>query len=206
MLASPNNPTGDTLSEDFVSALLDASDALILIDQAYVEFADERFDMTKQLVEHKNLVLLRTFSKAYALAGIRLGYLLASEEVINELCKVRQPYSVDAFSVLAGSAVLSAPEEFRRQVAESKTERERVYRALRAFSSVEAYPSEANFILFACETAHELWERLYNERGILLRDFSAAPGLTGCLRVSIGTPDENDEFLAAFEDMVGVAS
>jgi histidinol-phosphate aminotransferase len=206
MLASPNNPTGDALDEGFILALLDASDAVVLIDQAYVEFADGRFDMTGHLAEHRNLVLLRTFSKACALAGIRLGYLLASDEIVNELCKVRQPYSVDAFSVLAGSAVLAAPDEFAEQVAESKAERGRVFTALTALPGVEAFPSEANFILFRCDDAHGIWQRLYDERGILLRDFSAAPGLTGCLRVSIGTPEENDEFLAAFTALIGETS
>lgn len=203
MLASPNNPTGDALSESFIVTLLNASDAVVLIDQAYVEFASERFDVTGLLAEHTNLVLLRTFSKAYALAGIRLGYLLAASEVVSELCKVRQPYSVDAFSALAGRAVLDAPAEFAAQMEESKRERERVFTELARLEGVEAYPSEANFILFRCAAAHEIWQRLYDEKGILLRDFSKARGLTGCLRVSIGTPEENDEFLAAFKELAG---
>jgi histidinol-phosphate aminotransferase len=203
MLASPNNPTGDVMSEEFIVALLNASDAVVLIDQAYVEFAAERYDVTGLLAEHRNLVLLRTFSKAYALAGIRLGYLLAAGEVVSELCKVRQPYSVDAFSALAGSAVLAAPDGFAKQVAESKRERERIFAALAALPGVEPYPSEANFILFRCPAAHTVWQRLYDEQGILLRDFSAAPGLTGCLRVSMGTPEENDGFLSAFTALIG---
>jgi histidinol-phosphate aminotransferase len=205
MLASPNNPTGDTLSEDFVLALLDASDAVVLIDQAYVEFADARFDMTRHLERHANLVLLRTFSKAWALAGVRLGYLLASEAVVGELCKVRQPYSVDAFSALAGRAALAASQEVAACVRESVAERGRVAAALAALPGATVFASEANFILFRIEGAHSIWQRLYDEDGILLRDFSAAPRLTDCLRVSIGTPRENDELIAALRRVTGLA-
>jgi histidinol-phosphate aminotransferase len=202
MLASPNNPTGEALSEDFVLALLDASDALVLIDQAYVEFADARFDMTRHLGQHDNLVLLRTFSKAWALAGVRLGYLLASEPVVNELCKVRQPYSVDSFSVLAGRAVLAAADEIAGHVAQTLAQRARLIGALGSLPGVTVFSSEANFILFRVAGAHDIWQRLYDEDGILLRDFSAAAGLTDCLRVSVGTPQENDEFLSAIKGLV----
>ncbi|MDR3037460.1 MAG: histidinol-phosphate transaminase [Coriobacteriales bacterium] len=205
MIASPNNPTGDALDEDFVLALLDASDTLVLIDQAYIEFADRRFDMTRHLADHKNLILLRTFSKAWALAGIRLGYLLGSPEVINELCKVRQPYSVDTFSVLAGRAVLAAAREIEARAQEAVAERQRVFAALHDLHDLMVFASWANFILFEVEGAHGIWQRLYDEQGILLRDFSAAPGLTNCLRVSIGTPAENDEFLAALRGLMDAA-
>jgi histidinol-phosphate aminotransferase len=197
MLASPNNPTGDALDSRFVLELLDATDALILIDHAYVEFADARFDLTQHLSEHANLVILRTFSKAYALAGIRLGYLLGSAQVINELCKVRQPYSVDAFSVLAGKAVLDAVDEVTERTAASIEERIRLKQALAQLPGVTVFASEANFILFRVAGAQRIWQRLYDEEGILLRDFSAAAHLTDCLRVSIGTPQQNSEFLAA---------
>ena len=203
MLTSPNNPTGDTLREDFVLDLLDASDALVLIDQAYVEFADSRYDMRSHLLEHKNLAILRTFSKAYALAGVRLGYLLASDEILSELCKVRQPYSVDAFSALAGQVVLTDPEQFHVRVKEIVKGRERVLQALREMPGLTVYPSEANFILIQVHDAHRIWQRLYDEKGILLRDFSSAPHLANCLRVSIGTPEENEEFLESLKEISG---
>lgn len=203
MLASPNNPTGDVLSEEFVLALLEASDALVLIDQAYREFADPQYDVRRHLEDHENLAILRTFSKAYALAGIRLGYLLASKTVVNELCKVRQPYSVDAFSALAGKAVLGDLDAFSRQIEESISERRRLALALREMSQVEVFASEANFILIRVAHAHQIWLRLYEDQSILLRDFSAAPFLTDCLRISVGTPEENDEFLAAFGRCLG---
>jgi histidinol-phosphate aminotransferase len=202
MLASPNNPTGDVLREDFVLALLDASDALILIDEAYIEYASGRLDMISHLKNHENLVLLRTFSKAWALAGIRLGYLLASPRVVSELCKVRQPYSVDAFSVLAGQAVLDCAGEIQARVAESVSQRACLATELGALPGVVPFVSHANFILFRVPDAHGVWERLYEGWGILLRDFSAARGLKDCLRVSVGTPRENEEFLDALRTLL----
>ena len=206
MLASPNNPSGDVLRKDFVVALLNASDALILIDQAYVEFADPQFDMRPYLAKHKNLAILRTFSKAFALAGIRLGYLLADDELVSELCKVRQPYSVDVFSALAGNTVLSHPEVFSGRIVESIDERKRITQELSGLPGVVVHASEANFILIQVEHANRIWQRLYDENGILLRDFSSAPYLTDCLRVSVGTPNENDEFLKSFTAILGEVS
>jgi histidinol-phosphate aminotransferase len=161
--------------------------------------------MTRHLKAHENLVLLRTFSKAWALAGIRLGYLLASCAVVDELCKVRQPYSVDAFSALAGRAVLDAATEIGDRVTASVAERARLATALEEMPGVEVFSSQANFILFRADGAHSIWRRLYDEDGILLRDFSAARGLTDCLRVSVGTPQENDEFLAALRRVTATA-
>ncbi len=202
MLTSPNNPTGDVLTKDFITSLLNASDSLVLIDQAYIDFSQPKYDATKLLEEHENLVILRTFSKAYALAGIRLGYLLASKQVIEEFCKVRQPYSVDIFSVLAAMAVLDEMAEIEKQVAESIDERERIIKVLDALDGVMVFESQANFILFKAKNAGLIWQRLYDEYGILLRDFSAAEHLVDCLRVSVGTPSENDEFLVALSTIL----
>jgi histidinol-phosphate aminotransferase len=147
-------------------------------------------------------VLLRTFSKAWALAGIRLGYLLASPRVVSELCKVRQPYSVDAFSALAGQAVLDCAGEIRARVAESVSQRACLATELSTLPGVVPFVSQANFILFRVPDAHGVWERLYEDWGILLRDFSTARGLEDCLRVSVGTPQENEEFLNAMRTLL----
>ena len=102
IVTSPNNPTGKMANELFLRKLLEATDALVMVDEAYFEFS--RFSMRPYLESHKNLVILRTFSKAFSLAGVRLGYILANQEVINEFIKVRQPYSVDAISQAIGKA------------------------------------------------------------------------------------------------------
>ena len=197
MLASPNNPTGEALSPGFVTALLNASDALVLIDQAYLEFADPSYDLCGQLAAHANLAILRTFSKAYALAGLRLGYLMASEPVIGALCKLRQPYSVNSFSALAGELVLDAAAEIAADVANAVAERGRLAVGLAALPGVTVLASDANFILFRLAQAQAVWQRLYDEWGILLRDFSTAPYLAGCLRASVGTAEENQQLLRA---------
>ena len=202
MLASPNNPTGDALGEGFVSALLEASDAVILIDQAYVEFADASFDMKHLIGTYKNLAILRTFSKAYALAGVRLGYLLADEELIAELCKVRQPYSVNSFSAYAGLVAVKNRGSFVPQITETVNERRRMIKALREIPGISVFESEANFVLIRVANAMRIWQELYDGKGILLRDFSTSAGLAGCLRISIGKPEENDELLESLRNIV----
>lgn len=226
VLTSPNNPTGNATPLDFTERLLDASDALVLVDEAYQEFGGAT--AVPLIGQHKNLVVLRTFSKAYSAAGLRLGYVLAQPDVIRELIKVRQPYSVDAFSQLVGRAILAHRPLFDQRVRTIVSERDRVYGALRQIEGVTPYPSDANFLLAqltatsaspeeapvrstvavggeassgsaalddaAAAKAASVWQALYDQ-GVLVRDFSHAPGLTGCLRVSIGTARENDRFL-----------
>jgi histidinol-phosphate aminotransferase len=202
ILTSPNNPTGDCLDAEFVEQLLNASDALVLIDHAYIEFSDPSFNVQYLLGQHKNLAVLRTFSKAYALAGMRIGYLLAAPEVIRQLLKVRQPYSVDAVSALAAMAVLDAQEQVDRGIAQIVAQRRRLEEALTALPQLLLVPSQANYLLFRLPYAHEVWQRLYDEYSILLRDLSRAPGLTDCLRVSVGTAQENSQFIAALQTIL----
>ncbi|MDR3053331.1 MAG: histidinol-phosphate transaminase [Coriobacteriales bacterium] len=203
MLASPNNPTGECARLAFLLELLEASDALVLVDHAYIEFADPAFDLTRFLADHRNLAILRTFSKAYALAGVRLGYLLADPVVIRELLKVRQPYSVDVLSALAGSTVLAARERMQQGIDAIVAERERTRKRLRQMAGVTVFASDANFLLLRVADAHTVWEQLYERYGILVRDFSRTPGLADCLRVSIGSPQEMDEFLDALQALRG---
>jgi histidinol-phosphate aminotransferase len=198
ILASPNNPTGECVELGFVEQLLQATAAIVLVDQAYVEFADERFDASPLLARYPNLAILRTFSKAYALAGMRIGYLLAAPEVITELKKVRQPYSVNSFSARAAELALAAERYYQQQKSAIIVQRERLQAAFAA-RGIAAAPSEANFILIHRARAHELWLRLYDKHGILLRDLSDSPGLADCLRVTVGTSEENDELLAALD-------
>jgi histidinol-phosphate aminotransferase len=201
MLTSPNNPTGDCLEPVFIERLLDASDALVIIDHAYIEFAAPRFNVTRLLDTHTNLAILRTFSKAYALAGMRIGYMLASQEVTRELLKVRQPYSVDALAVCAALAALEQQELVDAQVASIVEQRDELFYALQRLG-LPVVPSEANYLLFRVPGAHEVWQLLHEKYGILVRDLSRAPGLADCLRVTIGTAVENNEFLQALSSVI----
>ena len=199
IVTSPNNPTGDLADERFILRLLDATDALVMVDEAYFEFS--RTTMRPYLAMHKNLLILRTFSKAFSLAGVRMGYILGNAEVIREFLKVRQPYSVDAVSQAIAREVFSERQKFEHGIMAIISERDRLLEELGKAPGVTVYPSDSNYILFKLEGADKVWEALY-ARGILVRDFSHAPMLENCLRVSVGTEEENDEFLAALREIV----
>ena len=195
IVTSPNNPSGNLVDITFVERMLQASDALVMIDEAYFEFS--RQTVRPLLGRYENLIILRTFSKAFSLAGVRMGYLLGSESVLREFKKVRQPYSVDAVSQAIARVVYANRAEFEKGIQLIIDERARLLDALGAMRGVEAYPSEANYILFRLDDsvdAGQVWQRLL-DAGVLVRDFSRSAGLENCLRVSVGSPDENTRFL-----------
>lgn len=199
IVTSPNNPTGELASEEFLRRLLDATDALVMVDEAYFEFS--RTTMRPYLDQHKNLVILRTFSKAFSLAGVRMGYLLGNADVINELIKVRQPYSVDALSQAVARVVFANRAKFEPGIKAIIAERARLLAGLRELPGITAYPSDSNYVLFRVPNAGEVWQRLL-DRGILIRDFSRAPRLENCLRATVGTAEQNDALLVALGDIV----
>ena len=179
--------------------MLDASDALVMVDEAYFEFS--RQTMRPYLAQHRNLVILRTFSKAFSLAGVRMGYLLGDAEVVREFAKVRQPYSVDAVSQAVARVVYANRAKFEPGIRDIIAERARVIDGLKRIPGAKPFPSDANYVLFRIENAGQVWRMLY-DRGVLVRDFSRAPRLEDCLRVSIGSREENDAFLHALRDAV----
>ena len=199
IITSPNNPTGELVRTQFIEELLNSTDALVMVDEAYFEFA--RVTVLPLLEKHENLVILRTFSKAYSLAGVRLGYLLANPAVIREYIKVRQPYSVDAVSQAIGCAVYRNRDLFVPGIDQIIAERGKLIDRLRALPGVEAFDSDSNYVLVRLPQADEAWQQLYDQ-GILVRDFSRAPRLENCLRFSIGLPEENQALVAALEDIL----
>jgi len=192
-VVSPNNPTGAPVDLDVVRALHDAGHALVVVDEAYVEFGAP--SALALLAELPRLVVTRTFSKAWRMAGVRLGYLYGPAWVVDDLRKVRLPYHLDALTMEAGLVAIERADEVTAHVAEVAQERERLRAGLAALPGVEVFASAANFLLFRTAVA-DLFERLL-ARGVLVRDFSSAPRLAGCLRVTVGTPEEDDTFLAA---------
>jgi histidinol-phosphate aminotransferase len=189
LLASPNNPTGEALSPREVSGLLDRLEGPLLLDNAYGEFC--RHDYRPLLASHSHLLLFRTFSKAWSLAGLRLVYLLADPGLVRELIKVKLPYNLGHAGAIAGQLVLGeARAAARRRVAAILGRRDGWARMLTQ-AGLEVFPSEANFLLVRCPSAQEA-KRVKQglaRRGILVRDVgagSSAGGLAGCLRVSIG--------------------
>lgn len=194
-LCSPNNPTGTVESPEAVEALLDATDGLVVIDEAYGEFAD--WSAIDLVADDRALVVVRTYSKVWSMAALRLGFCVAPPSMIAELEKVVLPYHLAVPTQLAGVLALQYGAEMDARVAALVAERDRLVQELDAVEPVTVYPSGANFVLLRVRgDGHAVWEGLV-ERGVLVRDFSHWPRLDGCLRVTVGTPDENDAFIAA---------
>lgn len=200
MLSHPNNPTGTLTSETLLIDILDATDALVLVDEAYFEFS--RHTMRPHMERRPNLVILRTFSKAFSLAGLRVGYLLGHEEVVRELTKVRQPYSVDSFAQWVAATVFRERVVFQQAIRDIMRGRDALMHGLSAIEGITVFPSEANFVLFRVEHAASLWRDLLHSHSVLIRDFSRVPGLEDCLRVTVGTDEENARFLNAVEGVM----
>jgi histidinol-phosphate aminotransferase len=198
VIANPNNPTGGLTDESFLIDLLHSTDALVMVDEAYFEFS--RHTMRPHMTRCENLILLRTFSKAFSLAGLRVGYMLGHADVVTEFMKVRQPYSVDSFSQWVAANVYRERMVFEQQIRDIIRGRDQVIHGLSMMEQVTVFPSEANFVLFRVEQAGGLWRDLLHNHSVLVRDFSRAPGLEDCLRVTVGTDEENRRFLAAVED------
>jgi histidinol-phosphate aminotransferase len=194
-LCSPNNPTGGVETAESVSAALERVPGLVAVDEAYGQFAP--WSSLELHASEPRLVVLRTFSKTWAMAGLRLGYLIADASVVASLSNVALPYHLDAFKQAAGLLALGFSDEMRARVEATVSERGRVAAAL-AELPVELWPSDANFILLRVRSgdAPGVWQELL-AHSVLVRDVSGFPGLEGCLRVTIGTPSENDRFLAA---------
>jgi histidinol-phosphate aminotransferase len=185
LLASPNNPTGEALAPAELSALAGALEAPLLLDAAYAEFC--RHEYRPLLDRHPNVLMFRTFSKAWALGGLRVGYLLGHPELVAELLKVKLPYNVGHAAAVAALATLEAERAKRRRVAALRARRAD-WTALLAGFGLEVFPSEANFVLIRLPGAAEA-RRLHSgllERGVLVRDVGGGPGLEGCLRVTVG--------------------
>ena len=167
----------------------------MVLDEAYKEFSETSFEPTVR--GESNLAFVRTFSKVWSLAGIRLGYLLAPEWCVNMVKTVSLPYHLDSVKQRVGILALKHEKAMKRMVDVAKEERKKVFDALISLP-IKVWPSEANFLLFKPESidAYKLWQELIEE-GILIRDCSSWEGLEGCLRVTIGSENENDIFLDA---------
>ena len=196
IVCSPNNPTGTSLSPADVERLCGDGDGLVVIDEAYHEFAGA--SVVPLLARHPNLVVLRTFSKAMGMAGLRVGYLLASPELVREVNKARLPYNVNFFSQLAALAALEEKHALAQNVRRLVEGRERLLSRLADVPGVRAHASDANFFLLELLQADP--KAVFDgmaQRGVLVRDVTSYPLLSRCLRVSIGSEPENDAFLHA---------
>src|SRR5712692_1907442 len=197
VVCTPNNPTGNLLERDALIAVLKNAKGLVLVDEAYHKFSGQTaFPL---LSDYRNLIVLRTFSKAMAMAGLRFGYMMAHPEIAREVNKSKLPYNVNIFTLAAAEIVIERRSVLNRGIANLIQERDRVFAELQKRPTVRAFPSKANFILIkTAKPARDLFDALYKQ-GVLVRDVSSYPLLERCLRVSIGTPEENNRFLEALD-------
>ncbi len=199
-ICSPNNPTGNTQKAETIERMLKASNCPVIVDEAYGEFLDGT--SVGMLSEFENLILVRTFSKAYQLAALRVGYMLASKEIVDMVDRIRLPYNLNGFSQMAAIIVLKNRKELEGQLVSIRRERAHLLEGLNRIEGVEAFPSDANFILFRTQKDAPLVYDALLDKGVLIRDFSSKRGLENCLRVTVGTAEENNIFLARLKEVL----
>ena len=201
VVTSPNNPTGDLAPLDRIRELCECCPGVVMVDEAYGEFASPDSSAIPLLERYPRLMVLKTLSKAFGLAGVRLGYVAASPEIIDVFAAVRQPYSVNSFSQAAAQVALSHKGELLKTVASICQERASLAQQLRALGC-EVWDSEANFLMVRLRHAHQIRQALIDRYSILVRDFSHSPGLRDCLRITVGTPEENRSVIKAFRELL----
>ncbi|MFA5884009.1 MAG: histidinol-phosphate transaminase [Acidimicrobiia bacterium] len=205
-VCSPNNPTGTVEAratlEAILAAVIDHGPGLLVVDEAYGEFADH--SALDLVADDLPVVVSRTYSKVWSLAALRLGFCIAPPAVVAELDKVVLPYHLSAATQTAGVAALAFRDEMDARVHTLVAERHRLVEALRRLPGLTVFPSGANFVLVRpAGDGHALWQRLV-DHGVLVRDFSRWPRLDDCLRITVGTPEENDRCVAALRETLEI--
>ncbi|WP_455196883.1 histidinol-phosphate transaminase [Kaarinaea lacus] len=200
-LAYPNNPTGNLFDKDAIAAILKASPGLVVVDEAYFPFAGST--LMDWLHQYPNLLVMRTVSKM-GLAGLRLGYLVGSELWLQHIDKMRLPYNINVLTQESAQFALENIAVFDAQTRQICEDRETLFQQLRALDNLEVFPSQANFILFRVPglVSQDIFEQL-KQRGVLIKNLGNQPGLLkDCLRVTVGTQQENAQFLQALRDII----
>ncbi|BEU88170.1 histidinol-phosphate transaminase [Selenomonas sp. TAMA-11512] len=194
VICNPNNPTGNVLTLDEVEEIAANIACAFLLDEAYMEFYGESATKTL-LAKYPNMMVARTFSKAYGLAGVRVGYMLAAADIIRMLEKAYMPYYMNVLSLVTADTVFQMRYEYQPRIDMTIAERKRMQEALSEIKAIRVYPSAANFILIEYDKAKELQEEM-EAAGIGVRCFASSPRLKNCLRISMGTREENDAWYA----------
>jgi len=191
-LCSPNNPTGNSFPREQLRRIIERFLGMVVLDEAYIDFASEP-SLLSELEKYPNLIILQTLSKAWGMAGLRLGLAFASPRVVDLFSQVKYPYNINGVAQKWALSQLEQPIE--GQIRELKAQRELIIKELRRADSVrEVFPSEANFVLVRVDEPQKIYQTLI-QAGIIVRDRSQAPGCNGCLRITIGTPAENERLL-----------
>jgi len=196
ILCNPNNPTGGVIPAADLRRILQEVACPVLVDEAYHEYCGET--CLSWLAEYPNLMLARTFSKAYGLASARIGYLLASPEISQSIGKLMLPYHINSYSLAAAEVCFSMREILMQEVRRTMQRRDRLFRQLKKFDFVQVFPSATNFLLIKVAKP-EVLDKIFIRAGIGIRNFSQAPGLEGCLRITVGTAHESQSILACVQ-------
>jgi histidinol-phosphate aminotransferase len=193
-ICSPNNPTGNSINREDVETLLANFNGIVVVDEAYINYSRQK-SFIQELTEYGNLVVLQTLSKAWGLAGLRIGMAFASEEIIEVFNRVKPPYNINEASQQLALQALDNIDQVNRWIKETLLERDKLVLGLKNFSFViDIYPSDANFILVKTASPKAIYQFLV-EKGIIVRDRSKVELCEGCLRITVGTPAENEQLL-----------
>ena len=200
-LCSPNNPTGNQFDKSQVLDILNSlENSLVIIDEAYVEFA--KYSLTKYVQEYSNLVILRTFSKAMGLAGARIGYMIANEELADLFKnKIQLPYAVNSISIAIAISVLANPKKMEKSISLIKDERERLYRNLSKIKKIKVYKSDANFLFIKCNEKYKGILEALEDSKIIVKALGNIRNYGNCIRLTIGTKRMNDKMLSVFNNI-----
>jgi len=198
-ICSPNNPTGNSINRDDIQTLLANFSGIVVVDEAYINFSRQK-SFIQELTEYANLVVMQTLSKAWGLAGLRVGMAFASEEIIEVMNKVKPPYNVNESSQQLALAALANVSQVNEWIKETLTQRDRLVLQLKDLEFVlDIYPSDANFILVKTTDANGIYDYLVKQ-GIIVRNRSKVELCEGCLRITVGTPDENTVLLDTLQN------
>ncbi len=198
-LTNPNNPTGNIIAREEIIKILESSKGIVVVDEAYYEFYGE--SVIDLIDKYKNLIVLRTLSKAYGLAGARVGYGLASKKFMDILYKVKPPYNVASLSQMSAKICLENKDIMYKAVDEIVKERERILELLKEIPNLKIFESYANFILFRLDNAKEVYNYLLDNK-VLIRYFGDKGPLAGCLRLSIGKKEENELVIKLLKELL----
>ncbi|MDE1861419.1 MAG: histidinol-phosphate transaminase [Thaumarchaeota archaeon] len=200
-LDSPNNPTGFQFPREQLERLIQSFEGLVIIDEAYVEFAD--YSIIEATKEMKNLIVLRTLSKSFGMAGLRVGYFVADKKFADAFSRVIQyPYPLNTLGIEAGILALERSKYFAEVAGLVKRERGRITEKLREMSVFKVFDSKANFVLFAAGGSSRRIHKALIEQGIIIKNLGKVGPHDGCLRVTVGTPEMNSKFLTAIRDLL----
>lgn len=199
-IPNPNAPTGNGFSPRTLRNIIEASSCLVVIDEAYYPFSG--FSAIEWVKEYVNLVVLRTFSKAFSLGGLRFGYMISEPDISYQIQKCLLPFCVNKLTYITVDTVLDQIEYVQAYTDKINLERDRVYSELKKLPQIQVYPSNANFIIFKVNQSERIFKELLS-KGVILRDVGDGKKLKNILRVSIGTDKENDAFISAMHQVLG---